>query len=190
MDAADRCLAGTIVRPAGLAKTTSAAARLCACLFNVNRKMVIPTVARSTTAAEPRIAAPPARIQVGPASTTCVWVVPTVSELPARHSAVEPTAAPSAMAAEGLSTASRPAPMATRAARRTLAARAQVAGLRRHHRRPSRHRRAPGLHQRRLRCRPSEHRGRPRWRHGQLAPRHLADSPVPRNQCPGQSQTA
>jgi hypothetical protein len=175
MDAADRCLAGTIVRPAGLAKTTSAAARLCACLFNVNRKMVIPTVARSTTAAEPRIAAPPARIQVGPASTTCVWVVPTVSELPVRHSAAEPTAALSAMAAEERSTVPRPAPMATRATKRTPAARARMAGLRRHYRRPSRHRRAPGLHQRRPRCRPSEHRGRLRCRRGQLAPRHRAD---------------
>jgi len=145
-------------------------------------------VAPSTTAAaEPRIAAPPARIQVGPASTTCVWVVPTVSELPVRHSAAEPTAAPSATAAEEHSTVPRLARMATSAPRRTFAARTRMPGFRRPPRRPSRHRRALGPSQRRPRCRPSERRRRHHWRHGRLPSRHPADSPAPSNECPSGS---
>jgi hypothetical protein len=191
MAAAARWIAGMIARPAGFAKTTSAEARrLCACLPNVNHAMVTPTVARSTTAAaEPRIATPSAR-WISPASTTCVCLVRAVSESPARHWTAELTAAPSATAAEEFLTVRRPARMATSAARRTLAAQAQVADFRRPPRCPSRHRRALGPSQRRPRCRPSERRRRPRWRHGRLPPRHRADSPVPRNQCPDQSQTA
>jgi hypothetical protein len=179
MDAAARWIAGMIARPAGFVKTTSAEARrLCACLPNVNHATVTPTVAPSTTAAaEPRIATPSAR-WISPASTTCVCLVRTVSGSPARHWAAEPTAAPSATAVEEFLTAPRFARMATSAVRRTLVARAQVAGLRRPPRCPSRHRRALGPSQPRPRCRPSEHRGRPRWRHVRLPPRHPANLSV------------
>jgi len=144
-------------------------------------------VAPSTTAAaEPRIATPSAR-EVSPASTTCVRLVPTVSRSPARHWAAEPTAAPSATAAEEFLTVRRPARMATSAARRTLAARARTADFRRPPRCPSRHRRALGPSQRRPRCRPSERRRCPRWRRDRLPPRHPADSPAPSNECPSGS---